>query len=390
MSHALLAPSSSTRWTTCTPSARAAEHEPDDSSDFAKEGSLAHLIAETILKSPDKRLSKAQIGAFSAMEFYSDSMLRYCEDYAAFVMEKYRPGRYLFVENKLDLTDYIEEGSGTGDAAIIATDDPEFDYDGDTLYTYDYKFGKGVAVFAENNTQQKIYALGYLAEYGYMFNIKRVVMHIYQPRIVNNSDWMIEVPALLKWAINDLMPKAKIAFAGEGEFVAGPHCQFCKVDYKCRALADYNRELARLEFSDYSMLDDDEILNIFAQRSLFENWIKSVSDYVTNEAFKGKKWPGYKIVESKANRRYKDETELVRILRANNFTDYMKEPQLKGLEEMETTIGSEAFIKLVLPQLVKPRGKPTLAPDSDRRPVFKPGVLDFDDEITENIDLLYN
>lgn len=390
MSHALLAPSAATRWIHCTPSARVAEHEPEESSDFAKEGTLAHLIGETILKSPEKRLSKMQIWAFSKMQFYSDSMLRYSEDYAAYVMEKFRPGRFLFVENKLDLTDYIEEGSGTGDAAIIAVNDPEFNYDGDTLYTFDYKFGKGVPVFAENNTQQKIYALGYLAEHGRWFNIKRVVMHIFQPRIVNNSDWAITVPQLLKWAVNDLMPKAKMAFAGEGEFIAGPHCQFCKVQHKCRALADYNRELARLEFSDYAMLDDQEILNIFAQRSLFENWIKALSEYVTAEGIKGKKWPGYKIVESKASRRYKDETELVRILRANNFTDYLKEPQLKGLEEMETTLGSDNFIKYVVPQLIKPRGKPTLAPESDKRPEFKPGILDFDDEITENIDLLYS
>lgn len=390
MSHALLAPSSSKQWLTCTPSIRAGEFETDEESDYAKEGTLAHLIAETILKSPEKLLNKKQIGAFSEMEFYSNSMLRYCEDYVAYVLEKFTDNSFLFVEQKLDLQTFIPEGFGTGDAAIITVNDPAFGYDGDTLYTFDYKFGKGVSVSAIDNYQQKIYSLGYLDEHGYAFNIKRVVMHIYQPRIQNNTDWLITVPDLMKWARTVLMPGAQEAFAGRGEFVPGDHCTFCKVKYKCRALAEYNTELARLEFTDYTMLSDEEILAIFSQRDIYEGWIKSITEYVFREALKGKKWEGYKIVESKSNRRYRNEAELATLLAAANFKDFYKKPELKGLEELENTIGSESFIKFVLPQLFKPRGKPTLALETDKRPLFSSAAFDFDDDVTENIDLLYS
>ena len=260
MSHAVLSPSSASRWLSCTPSARLEMQFPDKAGDFALEGSLAHEFGELRLKRYSNIIDEPEWNKKTSelMEnrFYSESLEEYAENYAAFVWEKYQLAQkttadaVLRIEEKIDLTAYVPEGFGTGDAVILA--------DG-TMEIIDLKYGKGVQVSAVENKQMMLYALGALDMFGFMYAIHTVRMTIYQPRLDNISEWEIPAEELLIWGANELAPRAKMAFAGEGSFVPGKHCQFCRAKAQCRALAEKNLETAKHEFDDASLLSDTEI-----------------------------------------------------------------------------------------------------------------------------------
>lgn len=394
MAHAILAPSAAGRWTICTRAPRLEALVTNEGSDFALEGTIAHAVAEKIHRSDngkfnasDRKLLQQEFGA-DFDRLYGKEMLRHAEDFVIYCKKNLPEDCYIFIEHKLDITSHIEEGFGTMDfGAIYLRSDDE----GKTWYwvleTFDFKYGKGVPVSAIENTQQKIYALGVLNEYLHIFPIEKVIMHIYQPRIQNNSDWMISTEDLLKWG-EWLKVRAKLAFAGEGEFVAGDHCTFCKVKHNCRALAEYNLELAKFAFEIPALLSDEEILEIYAKENLFSKWINSINDYVLSSAIKGKEWPGYKLVHGRSNRVYTDPEKLSLTLLSIGFSPHLlfKERALKGLEELETSIGTEKFIEHVIPFIRKPPGAPTLAPESSTKSRFVKGASDFSDGFvyTEN------
>lgn len=389
MSHAILSPSSASRWLACTPSARFEEPYPDKESAFAKEGTLAHSLGELLIREKlgemnamgfkDKATFRKKFAEIQANELYSDAMLDYCDDYATFVIERFSEAQahtkdaVIFLEQKLDMSDYVPEGFGTGDVIIVA--------DG-TMETIDLKYGKGVAVAVTENKQQMLYALGAIKDFELQYDITHVRMTIYQPRIGNIESWSIEVPALLDWAINELKPKAHAAFNGEGEFVAGSHCQFCKGKAVCKALADKNLELASYEFADANKLGDTDVSDILTRMDLFVNWINAVEEYALHEAINnGKKWPGFKVVEGRSNRKYSNEELVATTLTGAGFKEeniFIK--KLLAITAMEKEVGKKKFTDLVGHLLIKPQGKPTLAPESDKRPEFtgiESAVTDF-------------
>lgn len=249
MGHAVLSPSAASRWLACTPSARLEERFPDNAGDFAKEGTLAHAFGETFLlglilgENASKEVSD-RLENLRNEEFYSIELEDYADEYAAFVWEEFcrirkeTPDAVLRIEEKIDLTEYVPDGFGTGDAVIIA--------DG-TLTVIDLKYGKGVKVSAVENKQMMLYALGTLRRYELLYGIDKVRMIIYQPRLGNVSEWEADVPEIKSWAKNYLVPRAAMAFKGEGDFVPGDHCRFCRAKALCKALAE--RTLRRPDMS---------------------------------------------------------------------------------------------------------------------------------------------
>lgn len=396
MAHAILSASGAKMWIACGPSARLGAEVPDESSEYALEGTIAHAICEGILRSDHKLFSRA-IKAKVKKEFGKDfdkffnkSMLRYCEQFVDLVLED-KPEKYvLLVEHKLDTSSHIPEGFGTMDAAAIylKTDDGKRWYW--VLEIYDLKYGKGVPVSAIENEQQMIYALGVLNDFGYIFPIEKVIMHIFQPRIDNNTVYEMDIFDLYEWGEEVLKPAAALAFAGRGEFKAGKHCTFCKVKATCRAFAEFNLEMAKNDFASAVLLDDFEFMEIYENSGLFEGWIKAVREHAIKEALKGKKWPGYKIVEGKSNRGYSNEQLVAAKLVKAGFEleDIYKPNEIYGLGELEDHIGPDAFTNYVLPLLIKPAGKPTLAPIDVDKPVFNRAKSDFEDGFSEDLDLL--
>ena len=370
MSHAVLSPSSASRWLSCTPSARLEMQFPDKAGDFALEGSLAHEFGELRLKRYSNIIDEPEWNKKTSelMEnrFYSESLEEYAENYAAFVWEKYQLAQkttadaVLRIEEKIDLTAYVPEGFGTGDAVILA--------DG-TMEIIDLKYGKGVQVSAVENKQMMLYALGALDMFGFMYAIHTVRMTIYQPRLDNISEWEIPAEELLIWGANELAPRAKMAFAGEGSFVPGKHCQFCRAKAQCRALAEKNLETAKHEFDDASLLSDTEISKLLEQMDIIKNWMSAIEEYALQAALNGKTFPGFKLVEGRSIRKYVDEKQVADRLMENGYKEsaIYEPPKLKTITAMEKLVTKKAFTALLGDLIIKPQRKPTLVPESDKR-----------------------
>lgn len=380
MSHAVLSPSAASRWLSCTPSARLEMQFPDKAGDYAKEGSLAHEFGELYLKRYSDLIGIAEcawkISGLRKDELYNESLEEYAGRYADFVWEKYLLAQktttdaVLRIEEKIDLTAYVPEGFGTGDAVILA--------DG-TMEIIDLKYGKGVQVSAVENKQMMLYALGALDMFGFMYAIHTVRMTIYQPRLDNISEWEIPAEELLTWGSNELAPRAKMAFAGEGSFISGKHCQFCRAKAQCRALAEKNLEAAKHEFDDASLLSDTEISGILAQIDIIKNWMSAIEEYALQAALNGKTFPGFKLVEGRSIRKYSDEKMVADRLIENGYkSDLIYEPaKLKTITAMEKLVTKKAFAALLGDLIIKPQGKPTLAPETDKRQEWNSVENDF-------------
>lgn len=381
MSHALLSPSSASRWLACTPSARLEEKFPESTSPFAEEGTLAHEVGETLLRYYKKDLKKREydkrIGGLSENKYYNHELQGHADSYAAFVWEKFTAAKksdkaaVLRVEEKIDVTAYVPEGFGTGDAVIIANG---------TMEIIDLKYGKGVEVSAVGNKQMMLYALGAYDLFSFMYDINTVRMTIFQPRLDNISEYELAVSELLDWAENELKPKAKMAFNGEGDFCAGSHCKFCKAKAQCRTLAEYNLELAKYDFLDAELMGNTEIANVLTRALPFKSWIASIEEYALGEAIKGERIPGFKLVEGRSVRKYSDEAKIVSALVENGFTeDIIYDKKLKGITALEKIVTKPKFNAICGGFIIKPEGKPTLVVDTDPRPVFDSAVNDFKD-----------
>ena len=367
--HALLSASSSHRWLACPPSARLCENYEDKGSEYAKQGTDAHSLCEHKLR---LALGMETADPTESLSFYDAEMEQCAENYAGYVMELLGEVRQtcsdpvVLVEQRLDFSRYVESGFGTGDCVIIA--------DG-TLHVIDYKHGKGVEVSANGNPQMMLYALGALELFDAIYDIDAVSMTIYQPRRENVSTYTMGKADLLKWAAETLVPTAKLAYAGEGEFQAGSHCQFCKAKAVCRKRAEYNLELARYDFEMPATLEDAEIEAILSKVDELVAWAADIKDYALQAAVSGKEWNGWKLVEGRSNRRYIDEDAVAEAVTQAGFDPY--ERKLLGITAMTSVLGKKRFEEILGGLVEKPQGKPTLVPESDKRPAMNTAKQDF-------------
>ncbi len=367
--HAVLSPSSAKRWMACTPSARFEEQFENVETVFAQEGTLAHAISELILK---HRLGKIaqfdeHLDSCKQHELYTPEMLTHAEQYADYCMLEVHKDSIAEVEARLDITAFIPEGFGTGDFLSYT---PSLK----RLAFRDLKYGKGVAVSAIDNTQLKIYALGALLWYRWVYGddveIEMISVGIYQPRINNNSEWEISVTDLIHWAETELKPAADLAFKGAGAYQPGEHCKFCRARVKCKALADHNLDLFKHELKSHDQLSDADLLDIVKRGGLLADWVKDISEYVTSEAVKGKKWAGMKLVEGKSNRVFVSESMTEKKLLEAGFKEIYTPAVLLGVTGLTKVLGAKVFKELVEPDLRKPPGKPTLVSVDDPRKEF--------------------
>lgn len=364
MSHALLSPSASHRWIECPPSVRLTKFMEDKPSSYADEGTLAHSIAEGKLKF-NLGYTKDHI------ECEDTPMDEYTDDYVSFVAEQMsilnNPSAY--VEQRVDCSKYVPECFGTCDALIVS--------DG-IIHICDLKYGTGVKVDAVGNDQLRIYALGALEMFSCLYDISTVRMSIFQPRLSHCDTWELSVEELLKWADEVLIPAAKQAWNGEGEFKAGEHCRFCKAKSNCRKRAEYNLELARYDFEPPATLDNIEIAAILAKADELVSWVTDVKEYALRQALSGVTYDGFKVVEGRSNRKYTDENAVVEAVKTAGFDPY--EHSVLGITAMTALLGKKKFTELLGGIVEKPQGKPTLVPMSDKRPAINTANEDFKED----------
>ena len=357
--HALLSASGAHRWMSCPPSAVLESGEPESTSDAAEQGTAAHALAEHKLRKDMKQRSKRPVSPWQ-----DDEMEEHTSDYATFVLEQLAearetcPDAQLLIEQRLDFSHLVPGGFGTGDAVIIA--EPR-------LQIVDLKYGLGVLVEAENNPQLMLYALGALHAFEPLYDITEVSVTIFQPRRGNVSTWTITTEELLVWAETEVAPKAALAAAGEGEFRSGSWCQFCKLAPTCRARAEASLELAKFEFAPPAELTDAEIAEVLTQIPLLTKWASDVEAYAASLAInQGKQWPGFKVVAGRSIRKYQDEKAVAEAAEAAGYTD-IYDRKLITLTQMERLMGKKTFIEILGDLVIKPQGKPTLVPDTDKR-----------------------
>ena len=371
--HAILSASSSHRWLHCLPSARLELEFENTNGEAAKEGTAAHALSEHKLKKALRIRSKRPTS-----EYDSDEMEECTDAYVDFIMEQVELARksctdpIVLIEQRLDFSCYVPDGFGTGDCVIISDD---------RLHIVDFKYGMGVLVDAEDNPQMKLYALGALEIYDSLYDIKEISMTIFQPRRENVSTWTVPVEELKAWAEEELKPKAAKAYQGEGEYMPGPRCTFCRASTRCRARADENLKLAQMEFKMPPLLTDSEIEEVLTILPDLTKWANEITAYATDAAVNhGKEWHGFKVVEGRSVRKYKDENAVAEKAVISGYKDIYRK-SLIPMTEMQKLMGKTKFEEILGNLIYKPPGKPTLVPNSDKRPAMN--VADAKNEFNE-------
>lgn len=372
--HALLGASKADQWINCPPSARLQENVEDKRSEFADQGTAAHEYSEIKLSRKlfpcNAKQRKTLDGAIERFkttnQYYDAEMESATEDYVDLVAERFMEAKarskdaVLLLEDRLDFSEWVPDGFGTGDVVIIS--------DG-VLEIIDLKYGKGVPVSAVSNPQMRLYALGAWNGYNYLYGINEVRMTIAQPRLDSVSTDSMEIGELIEWAESVVKPAAELAFAGEGDFNAGGHCRWCKVKGNCRARADANMEALKHEFKEPALLSLDEIGSILYVAEQLAIWAKDVQGYAFDQAKLGHKIPQWKLVEGRSNRAITDKEAAEGTLAAEGWDlDIISPRSLLGITALEKVIGKKQFGDLLGGLIVKPPGKPVHVPETDKRP----------------------
>lgn len=377
--HAKLSASDSKRWLMCPGSIKLTENMENKTSDAADEGTLAHAFCEIEARVylgeytiGQGMQAKQKLYKTPEWEKYGSSEMEECAKiYAQFVADQYYKEEkkyglaYFRLEHTVDFSNYVPEGFGTADCLICGER---------TLYVNDYKHGKGVYVDCKENTQMLLYAVGAL-EFSGAMGFEKVVMSIIQPRMQNISTWEIGVPELLNWAENFVKPRALEAYNGSDEFGGGDHCTFCPANPECRFLSYENQKNCPDITKDPNLLTEAEIAKILESSDAIIKWLNKLSKLALDRAMEGVEFPGYKLVAGRSNRSLINYEDLVKVLEDKGYLEaelWGERPPL-GVGDMEKLLGKDGF-KEYLEEggfVVKPEGKPTLVPVSDKREAIK-------------------
>lgn len=358
--HALLSASSSSRWLKCPPSAVAASLYPNTDTAYTQEGTLAHEVAEAVAR---RYLDGADFPEILHRPEVTSEMVACAIDYAAYIQEQIKsPDAVVLLEQRLDFSPWVPDGFGTGDCLI---------FQGSHLDVIDYKYGQGVEVSAEGNPQMRLYGLGALHDFGAIYEIETVSLHIFQPRKDNISVEHLAVDLLLEWG-EGVKPTAALAAEGKGEHKAGDHCRFCPHAGACPALA----EACLAVFNEHPLstvpaLAPEQVASILAVEYQISAWLKAVKEMALASLLDGGEIPGYKVVAGRATRAWADELEVAGLLEAAGYArEKFTKTEILSPAQMEKALGKKKAVELLSGQVLSLPGSPTVAPVSDKRPVF--------------------
>lgn len=354
--HAVLSASSSARWLKCPPSAAAALLYENAETEYTREGTLAHEVAEARAAGREVDVSDRGVTV---------EMIRCADGYADYIQELITDeNAVVLLEQRLDFSPWVPDGFGTGDCIIIQ---------GNRLDVVDYKYGQGVAVSAVENSQMRLYGLGALNDFGDIYDIHEVAVHIYQPRMNNVSVEALLVPDLLAWG-EEIKPTAVLAAEGKGEFSPGTHCRFCPHSGACPSLAAACMRVVNTNGGTAAVpaLVPWQVAEVLKVEPMIASWLKAVKERALSELLNGEAIPGFKVVEGRSSRIWSDGESVVAALLGHGCSadDIYTVPELLSPYALEKSIGKKKVTELVGSLIVSKPGSPTVAPESDKRKPF--------------------
>lgn len=372
--HALLGASSAARWIACTPSAQATANLPNEETKYAAEGTRAHELCEAHLRN-NLRQWEAGYGTLPLsgsirLDGEPDDppeMVRAANQYVSFIHELWvgfpcRPG--VFIEQEVDVSRWVPQGFGTCDCLLIG---------GGLLHIIDFKYGQGVPVSPERNPQLMYYALGAYALFDGIEEVDTVRLSIVQPRMQEEPQtWELPLADLLTWARDVLQPAAEMAWRGEGEFVTGEHCRFCKAHPACRAWKDKYGPLAGFEpYPEPATLSDEELGEWLQKLEGLAAYAKDLEEYAQQALLDGRSLPGWKLVQGRSTRKWTDQDAAFRQMEHDGIDEAMLYTRTPiSLTAAEKMIGKKKFAETMSAFITRAPGAPKLAAASDPRPAY--------------------
>lgn len=354
-SHAYLSASAAHRWMNCTASPTLEASIPDRGSPYAAEGTQAHAMAERkliqYLNKEEKPMDDAEIDP--DMDRYTDEYRDYCIEVLNKELAQNKATDYC-IEQKVDFSGWVPKGFGTADFIVV----------GNHLHIIDLKYGKGVRVEAQDNPQLKLYALGAINDYRWIYPFDEVTVHIFQPRLDHISTATYSVMELWEWAVNEVKPLAQEAYKGPGKIKPGEHCRFCKYRNDCPERKKY-----LINAIERSKESNALTAYVLEHASEWESWIRETKENALEKALAGEKIDGFKLVEGRSNRKITNPEAVAKILTDEGLDPY-RPKELKTLTALEREAGKKKFAELCKAYIEKPQGKPTLVPESDKRPAL--------------------
>ena len=372
--HAKLSASSSHRWLHCPGSIKAEEGYADSSSEHANEGSAAHWLGETCLESGQQASEFLGQTLADYQVVVTDEMVDAVQQYLDYVRSL---GGNTLIEQRVDFSHVVPEGFGTADAIVMS---------GDTLHIVDLKYGKGVKVYAENNSQAMLYALGVMHDFDYLFQPEKIVLTIVQPRLDHIDEWEVTMDQLQTFA-SFAQTAANLALQDNApRYPSDKACQWCKAKAECVALKNEIEQTLSASFDAISEIPKpdkltlEQISNILSSKKLVSSFLEAVEKFAMARLSNGEDMPGFKLVAGRSNRVISDEDFAVRILHQSGYKDEQiyKPVALKSITELEKLMGKKEFSLTLGDVVVKPEGAPTIAPTSDpRAPLSVVNASDF-------------
>ena len=367
--HAMLSASSSKRWMMCTPSARLEATLPEQKRgagafDFSQEGTMAHALAEAKLRHHYNQIGieefQREVEIVKATPYYNEEFEAYVDDYVLYVRSQIGEGDTPLFEQRVDFSEFVPDGFGTADVIILSDS---------KIRVIDLKFGRGVPVEAQDNSQLRLYALGAYCKFKEEYpNLKEVEYTIHQPRLHSITTDGTTVTKLLDWAQYYVAPKAKKAWAGSGDFLPGEWCGFCRAKATCRARSDYNNELAKMEFRDPPLLSDTEIAKVLKGAQELRSWVSDVEEHaLTTAVNSGVLPPGYKLGKTTTHRKISDSAMAAVVLREKGLSDadLWEQPKMKSIASLEKLAPKGQVVAWLGDLVQRPEGSPKLVPTGD-------------------------
>ena len=374
--HAVLSASSAERWLHCPGSVQLTKDMPDTDTAYTREGTLAHSIGELKLRKQfgiggpmGPRTYTTRLNKLKKDPLYQPEMDRCTDDYRDYIVDTANalPGRpYITVEHKVDYSSFAQGGFGTADCIM---------YYGSDLFVNDYKHGAGVPVEAKENPQMMLYALGAVLEYQLFCDFKTIHLAIIQPRAGGVKEWSLSRDDLMDWAAFTVRPAADKATEPDcSEYHSGPWCRWCKAANICRTHAmDVTNAVADFMLALPPLLSPEEFGGLLHKLDPLLRYAEKAKACAVESLLKGESIPGWKLVEGRKTRAWDNQEAAFEALSKAGIEDALlwhREPFT--LAQIEKQLGAKAFAEAAGNHVIQKPGKPTLAPEEDKRESYSP------------------